>query len=79
MNKFKFLEVYKVSDTQQNSDLKHKFYTINTNSIEVAEQKLKFQIPSELKQFYKEIGYGFFGKMINVVLIGFYLLYSWLK
>lgn len=60
MNKFRFLEAYKVSNAQQNSGLKHNFYTVDTNSVEIAEQKLKFQIPPELKQFYIEIGYGFF-------------------
>lgn len=60
MSNFIFLDSYKVSNVQQTNSLKHIFYTVDFNTIKIAEEKLGFQIPKELKQFYLEIGYGFF-------------------
>jgi len=60
MNNFKLLDINKVHDVHQTSNLKHKLYLVDINNIEVAEETLQFQLPKELKQFYLEIGYGFF-------------------
>ena len=60
MNNFNFVDIYKVNDIHQSSNLKHKLYPVDITHIDVAEKNLQCKLPKELKQFYLEIGYGFF-------------------
>ncbi|MET4083690.1 hypothetical protein ABIB40_003662 [Pedobacter sp. UYP30] len=60
MSDFRFLERFKVKDVNQSSALNHKLYSEDFLDIGIAEDKLGFQLPKELKDFYAQIGYGFF-------------------
>ncbi|MGO4877161.1 SMI1/KNR4 family protein [Pedobacter sp. AJM] len=61
MSDFRFLEQFKVVDVNQYSALDHKLYSENLSDIAISEDKLGFSLPKELKDFYTQIGYGFFG------------------
>ncbi len=43
------------------SESKHCFYTVSIDELSEAENMLSMQFPSELKQFYLEVGYGYLG------------------
>lgn len=59
MNDFKFLKQYIVDNEKINRDNKHKFHRIDKNEIIEAENRMMRKFPSQLKEFYLEIGYGF--------------------
>ena len=42
------------------NDSKNKFYPVEDYKIKEVEKVLNINLPKELKQFYKEVGYGFF-------------------
>lgn len=63
MSDFRFLEQFKVIDVNQDSALDHKLYSENLSDIAISEDKLGFPLPKELKDFYTQIGYGFFWQL----------------
>ncbi|MES5928500.1 SMI1/KNR4 family protein [Bacillus cereus group sp. MG9] len=56
---FDFLKKCVVADESIKSDQTPIFYPLKSEEIEEAEDLLKMKFPKELKNFYKEIGYGF--------------------
>ncbi|MES9665506.1 1,3-beta-glucan synthase regulator [Bacillus cereus] len=56
---FDFLKKYVVANESVKSDQTPFFYPLPKEEIAEAEDLLKMQFPKELKNFYKEIGYGF--------------------
>jgi len=47
---------------------KHKIYNVTENDILIAEQRMNVRFPSDLKQFYLEVGYGFIkGQSANTI------------
>ncbi|MGN4929645.1 SMI1/KNR4 family protein [Bacillus cereus group sp. MYBK14-1] len=56
---FDFLKKYVVANEGVKSDKTPIFYPLKSEEIEEAEELLKMKFPKELKDFYKEIGYGF--------------------
>lgn len=47
---------------------KHKIYNVTENDILIAEQRMNISFPSDLKQFYLEVGYGFIkGQSANAI------------
>ena len=61
MKSFCFLSEY-VSLENDESNKKHRFYSIEETTIKSAEERMGIQFPDELKTFYKEIGYGFLNR-----------------
>ncbi|GHT15446.1 SMI1/KNR4 family protein [Bacteroidia bacterium] len=55
-----FLINYKVGSVSSDNELANIFYPIQRDNIELAEEKLGYKLPLDLKNFYQEIGYGFF-------------------
>jgi hypothetical protein len=55
---YEYLKKY-VLDGHEGSRLPNNFWNISQKEIEEFEQKVGIVIPSELKTFYQEIGYGF--------------------
>lgn len=45
------------------TDMKHSFYKLKIDDIAEAESRLKKAFPRELREFYKQIGYGFLCNM----------------
>lgn len=43
----------------------HRFFKVEEGDIERAERRMKFEFPNCIKEFYREIGYGFIGKDPN--------------
>ena len=60
---FERFKKYIIEVTNQENNLKHNFYRVRFENIELAEDSI--QLPIELKLFYKEVGYGFFYKNLN--------------
>ncbi|HDR7622787.1 TPA: SMI1/KNR4 family protein [Bacillus mycoides] len=56
---FNFLKECVVANESVKSDQTPIFYPLKIEEIEEAEDLLKMKFPKELKNFYKEIGYGF--------------------
>jgi len=56
---YNFLIKYKVSSSNSN-DMNNTFFDVKMEEIELSEEKLGYKLPKELKEFYQEIGYGFF-------------------
>ncbi|MFL0405820.1 SMI1/KNR4 family protein [Bacillus cereus] len=56
---FNFLKECVVANESVKSDQTPIFYPLKSEEIEEAEDLLKMKFPKELKNFYKEIGYGF--------------------
>ncbi|MED1512049.1 SMI1/KNR4 family protein [Bacillus proteolyticus] len=56
---FDFLKNCVVADESIKSDQTPIFYPLKSEEIEESEDLLKMKFPKELKNFYKEIGYGF--------------------
>ncbi|MBN2484749.1 MAG: SMI1/KNR4 family protein [Bacteroidales bacterium] len=55
---FSFLKKYKVEiHSEQRNKQKHSFHTIDSETVK--EVELYIQIPKDLKEFWKQIGYGF--------------------
>ena len=61
MGTYNFLIKYKVYSSNSNN-LNNIFFEIKKEDIEISEEKLGCKLPDELKDFYQEIGYGFFYK-----------------
>lgn len=60
MSNFSFLKKYTFEKTFEGFEKnKHAFFKVSDNEIESAEKRLGRNFPAELKQFYKELGYGF--------------------
>ena len=47
------------------SNGKHRFFKVEEGDIEQAEKRMGFEFPNCIKEFYREIGYGFIGKDPN--------------
>jgi len=62
MEKFSLFKEYIVDGQQSNNEKRHIFYKVDNKQIESAEARMKNKFPSELKEFYIEIGYGFLCK-----------------
>ena len=56
---YNFLIKYKVSSSNSN-EMNNTFFGVKMEEIEISEKKLGHELPKELKEFYQEIGYGFF-------------------
>ncbi|WP_028402820.1 SMI1/KNR4 family protein [Ectobacillus panaciterrae] len=56
---FEQLKKYIVADESVQSNQSPIFYPLPQGEIEEAEQLLNLKLPKELREFYKEIGYGF--------------------
>lgn len=61
-NSFEFLTEYIVNNMQSENEKKHIFYSINKSEITDAENRMQIEFPSQLKEFYFQIGYGFLCK-----------------
>ena len=58
MGKYDYLKKYvNIADSKANEN---SFYTVQPEEILEAEEKLTFNFPKSLKEFWLEIGYGFF-------------------
>ncbi|MFW2503373.1 SMI1/KNR4 family protein [Clostridium diolis] len=62
MNNFHFLSEYIVDKVESSNDKRHIFYRIDKNEVTKAENRMINNFPSQLKEFYLEIGYGFLCK-----------------
>lgn len=62
MSNFLFLNEYRVQNETQNNDLDNIFYPLSQDDIKKAEIEFGYELPTELKEFYLQIGYGFFHK-----------------
>lgn len=62
MESFQFLKEYIVDISENNNEKRHIFYSIEQSEIINAENRIGREFPSELKEFYSEIGYGFLCK-----------------
>jgi len=62
MSNFLFLNEYRVQDETQDNDLDNIFYPLTEDDIKKAEAEFGYNLPKELKDFYLQIGYGFFHK-----------------
>ncbi|GAA0892624.1 SMI1/KNR4 family protein [Fulvivirga kasyanovii] len=58
MAKYDFLKKYVNSDEAS----KHRLFAVDKEKIEEANYKLANGLPSELKDFYRDVGYGFLNK-----------------
>ncbi|RLJ75171.1 SMI1/KNR4 family protein [Pedobacter alluvionis] len=67
MSDFLFLDDYRGQEDSQNNDLEHVFYPLSKYEIKKAEDEFGYELPSELKDFYLQIGYGFFHKSLGEV------------
>ena len=56
---FNYLKPYVYQNIQEKVHTKNSFYPISEKEIEDYERFYDYEIPSQLKIFYKEIGYGF--------------------
>lgn len=62
MNNFQFLREYIVDKLESSNDKRHIFYRIDENEVTNAENRMMNKFPSQLREFYLEIGYGFLCK-----------------
>ena len=62
MNNFQFLRENIVDKLESSNDKRHIFYRIDENEVTNAENIMTKKFPSQLKEFYLEIGYGFLCK-----------------
>lgn len=63
MSNFDFLKQYIIKNQKVDiSNMKHCFYKVSTEEIQEAENRIAFEFPKELKEFYSQIGYGFICK-----------------
>ncbi|WP_367268576.1 SMI1/KNR4 family protein [uncultured Pedobacter sp.] len=62
MINFSFLNEYRVQSETQDNDLNNIFYPLTEDDIKNAEAEFGYELPKELKDFYLQIGYGFFHK-----------------
>lgn len=61
------LKQFKVESAQEDNDLDHIFYKVDDTDIVEAESKLGITLPTQLKEFYRKVGYGFFHRGRGVV------------
>ena len=47
------------------SSKQHRFFKVEEGEIERAEKRMQFEFPNCIKEFYREIGYGFIAKNPN--------------
>lgn len=59
MEKYNYLNKYIIKYNSSDISLGNKFYSLREDEIAQVENELGFTLPSELKDFYREIGYGF--------------------
>ena len=59
MSDFSALTSFKVNNPTDENGLDHIFYPVKQESIDEVEAKLTFSLPTELKEFYIQVGYGF--------------------
>lgn len=57
---FEYFKQFVVNDSKDKNELKHCFYRVGPDEIEKAENDIGKQFPEELKQFYQDVGYGYF-------------------
>lgn len=57
---FEIFRQYVIDVKNQENDLKHKFYKLDKNEVQIIDNQIS--LPFELKLFYEVIGYGFFFK-----------------
>lgn len=57
--KYQYLRKYVNPPKEDPPRIRNIFYPVHEESIKETEDVLKIVLPSELKEFYKEIGYGF--------------------
>lgn len=60
MKKYKYLEKYICKQKDSNGVRSNSFFSINSEEIIFEEKKIEFDFPMQLKDFWSEIGYGFF-------------------
>lgn len=67
MGKYNFLSQFVVDKSSEKSDSqqRHIFYKVSDDDVIKAEQRMGKKIPAGLKEFYREIGYGFICKDDN--------------
>lgn len=56
------LKKFRVNSVTDNNNYDNIFYKVDTAEIIDSESKLGFKLPSQLREFYIKIGYGFFHK-----------------
>lgn len=57
---FTYFKPYVILDRDvKETDAKHTFYELEMSDIERAELRINKSFPSELREFYQQIGYGF--------------------
>lgn len=56
---FEFLKPYKYENIQEERFTKNNFFPVTEEEILNFEKKFGYELPSQLKAFYREIGYGF--------------------
>ena len=56
---FEHLRKYVVENEYVEVEQGNSFYPLKPDETDMAEKKLGFQFPHQLKRFYEEIGYGF--------------------
>lgn len=67
MSKFFFLNEYRVQNEAQTNDLDNIFYPLSEDDVKKAEAEFEYELPTELKDFYVQIGYSFFHRsQVNV-------------
>ncbi len=62
MSDFTFLGAYKVINEEQDNGLDTIFYPVTDREITSLETELQSKLPSELADFYSQVGYGFIKK-----------------
>ena len=68
---YEFLKKYVVNDVKEENNEIYIFYPVSESDITDAEKRMGFKFPNSLKQFYREIGYGFMaygGNNINRIM-----------
>lgn len=58
-HKYEYLKKYVNPAKEISPGIRNIFYPVNDEDIKQTEELLKIEFPSQLKEFYKEIGYGF--------------------
>lgn len=56
---FEFLKPYKYKNIHEKRFTKNNFFPVTDEEILNFEEKFGYELPSQLKAFYKEVGYGF--------------------
>ncbi|QIH33849.1 SMI1/KNR4 family protein [Sphingobacterium sp. DR205] len=62
MSNFFFVNEYRVQNETRSNDLDSIFYPLSEDDVKIAEAEFGYELPTELKDFYMQIGYGFFHK-----------------